>query len=364
MHAHTHTHTHLHTQQVAWRKLYAQSASEHGTLRYFQGLLHRTNVKADVKKAVDANQEFLSTVFKAHILAYACNMLEISSLDGNVQLPPHLIHASTSASRQFQFVERIASRIVDECTLLNICNEIPECDDKVYNYSRVLCHYSALIAEFRDACAEGDGERVFRCWRLMLPHFKSSGRTKYSLEALRIQFQVKSILSPQLAHQVMWDRFVNTRGGRGNNIPCDLHNEHVNKLIKSVIANMGVNLTEKALQRSTRTVSTLHTLCKQFDKESNVPVTTSAHTTRSDKSDIQKAVKAVLDNELLTRKPGRSHRSFRTMRLHPLWNWERIETIEWIEKKKKDFMKYRGIAAEENEDERDDTDTDLDTDSD
>lgn len=47
------------------------------------------------------------------------------------------------------------------------------------------------------------------------------------------------------------------------------------------------------------------------------------------------------------------------MRLHPLWNWERKETIEWIEKKKKDFMKYRGIAAEEN-----DTDTDLDTDSD
>jgi len=80
-------------------------------------------VKADVKKAVDANQEFLSTVFKAHILAFACNVLEISSPDGNVQLPPHLIHASTSASRQFQFVEHIASRIVDECTLLNICNE-------------------------------------------------------------------------------------------------------------------------------------------------------------------------------------------------------------------------------------------------
>ena len=76
-----------------------------------------------MKKAVDANLEFLSTVFKAHVLAFACNMLEISSLDGNVQLPPHLIHASTSASRQFQFVERIASRIVDKCTLLNICNE-------------------------------------------------------------------------------------------------------------------------------------------------------------------------------------------------------------------------------------------------
>jgi len=42
-HTHAHTHTHLHAQQVAWRKLYAQSASKHGTLGYFQGLLHHTN---------------------------------------------------------------------------------------------------------------------------------------------------------------------------------------------------------------------------------------------------------------------------------------------------------------------------------
>jgi len=127
--------------------------------------------------------------------------------------------------------------------------------------------FSALFAEFRDAWAEGDGECVFRCWRLMLPHFKTAGRTKYSLEALRIQFQVKSILSPQLAHQVMWDRFVNTRGGMGNNIPCDLYNEHVVKLIKNIITNMGVNLTEKALQRAARSVSTMNTLCQQFDRE-------------------------------------------------------------------------------------------------
>jgi len=120
-----------------WKKLYSQSASEHWTLRYFQGLLHRSNIKADVKKAVDANLEFLSTVFKAHILACACNILEISSLNAPIYLPPTLTHTSTPARLQFQFVQRIASRIVDKCTLVDICKEIPECDDKVYNYARV-----------------------------------------------------------------------------------------------------------------------------------------------------------------------------------------------------------------------------------
>ena len=47
---------------------------------------------------------------------------------------------------------------------------------------------------------------------------------------------------PNLAHQVMWNRFVNVRG---RNILCDLHNEHLNKLLKRIITNIGASLTEK-----------------------------------------------------------------------------------------------------------------------
>ena len=114
---------------------------------------------------------------------------------------------------------------------------------------------------------------------------------------------------------------------------------------------MGANLTEKALQRAAQSVSTLFSVCKQFDSESNVPVTTSAHSTRSDKKDVQKIVKAVQDNDLLNVIAGQSHRSFKTMRLNPLWNWDREDTLQWIEKKKKEFMKYRGMAADEVEQE-------------
>ena len=45
----------------------------------------------------------------------------------------------------------------------------------------------------------------------------------------------------------MWHRYVNTRGGLGRNIPRDLYNEHVNKVIKQIIVNMGPNQTKKKL---------------------------------------------------------------------------------------------------------------------
>lgn len=63
-------------------------------------------------------------------------------------------------------------------------------------------------------------------WKLALPHFQASNRTKYSLEVLRL---ANAVLSPNLTHQVKWNRFINTKGGPGRNIPCDLYNEHMNQ---------------------------------------------------------------------------------------------------------------------------------------
>ena len=78
--------------------MYTQSAEKHGTLGYFQSLLHHNRMKADVKKAVDANLEVLLTLFKGHVLACSCEILEISSC--TMHLPPALTH--TSAFKQQQ----------------------------------------------------------------------------------------------------------------------------------------------------------------------------------------------------------------------------------------------------------------------
>ena len=130
--------------------------------------------------------------------------------------------------------------------------------------------------------------------------------TKYALEAFRLQLQVNVVLSPNLSHEVKWHRFVNIKGGMGRNIPCDLYNEHINKLIKIIIQNMGSNLTEASFQRAVRCVSPLNLINSNFDKESDVLVITSAHSTRSDLIDINKVVAVVLKRKLLSQVPERA----------------------------------------------------------
>ena len=195
---------------------------------FFRSLLNRNTVTTDVKKAVDDALDFFEAVFKGHVLAAGCKILGISSLDDKVQLPSGILKEDNT--KQLQYITNIAIKIVQQCTIMDATVNIPNTNDHMYNYARVLCHYGALVLEFRDGISEGDGERVYRCWRVMLPHFLASRHTKYSLEALSFQFQVKVLLSPFLAYQILWHRFLNTRGSPGRNIQCDLYNEHINKL--------------------------------------------------------------------------------------------------------------------------------------
>ena len=164
-----------------------------------------------------------------------------------------------------------------------------------------------------------------------MPHFKQAGCSKYALEALRQQIQLK-VLSPNLAHQVKWHRFVNTRGGMGRNIPCNLYNEHVHKLVKIIIQNMGSNLTEQSLQRA---VSPLCTICKYFDAIAHVPVPTIAHSSKSDVQDTAKVVSIVLSQNLVKQTGVRFHRSFTNIRINPLDKWKKKNTELWIQSRRK-----------------------------
>ena len=310
---------------------------------FFRNCLNRVVIGKDPKKEVDATLAFLYTIVQGHWLACACNILGVSSPDNPLTHPDGLLKASRP--QQKLFVEQLASKIVDNLTLIGpafLPGELSNTDDKVYNYSHVLCHYGALVMEFRDAWAEGDGERVLCCWWLFMPHFQSSGCTKYALEAFRVQLQANVSLSPNLAHQVKWNRFVNTKGGIGKNIPCDLYNEHVNKLIKYTVQNMGANLTEGSLQRAARSVSTLQAISKKFDVQSAVSHATYAHSTRSDSQDLMRVVAVVTQCNLLLQVAGRKHTCFPKMHFNPLQKWDREKAKTWIDQKKREYLKYKG----------------------
>ena len=97
----------------------------------------------------------------------------------------------------------------------------------------------------------------------------------------------------------MWNWFVNVRGGAGNNLPCDLFNEHINKLLNYIINNMGSNLTKSALQRAARSITTLEKISETFAGQSGVPCMTTAHGTRPNRDDVKKVVSIVLNDKLL-----------------------------------------------------------------
>ena len=131
--------------------------------------------------------------------------------------------------------------------------------------------------------------------------------------------------------------------------------------LKEVIVHMGPNLTEGALQRVARSVSMLETICKHFDTESGVPMGTRAHSTKPDNEDVEKVVKVVLENDLLTVCHGRKHRKFAAMRTHrnPLWKIDWSNMKKWVEKKKKDFSKFN-TSAEECQSDSDEVDSEDD----
>ena len=53
-----------------------------------------------------------------------------------------------------------------------------------------------LVLNFWDAIAEGNGERILRCWKFFLMYLKhqEGSATKYSLEALYLIFQAYALL--------------------------------------------------------------------------------------------------------------------------------------------------------------------------
>ena len=116
-------------------------------------------------------------------------MPKVSCLDDCLTIPDGLKQAGKV--EQLAFITGIARVVVEKCTLVDsafsttdttanttanttadttadtiadtitdIATDATNPEDGVYNYSRVFCHYAAMLMEFRDAWGEADGSRI------------------------------------------------------------------------------------------------------------------------------------------------------------------------------------------------------------
>jgi len=86
---------------------------------------------------------------------------------------------------------RIPAEPTLERTLPDPSDENSKPKDDVFDYHCGFMNMALFLRNFRHAIKEGDGDRIIKCIKMFLLHFKQdgSGSTKCALEALYHLFQ-------------------------------------------------------------------------------------------------------------------------------------------------------------------------------
>ena len=184
---------------------------------------------------------------------------------------------------------------------------------------------------FTDAVKEGDGHRVLRCWRYLLPIFKGSGSKNYAVEVCSMLYQYEHQLTPRQSEELIWSRFVNTHGMQGRNIAADLHLEHLNRVCKESIRGVGPNKTETVITRVGKALGTLSHILEQFDNENHVSTVSWAHCTPGFEKDRDRILHHLQQYNIFSVLPGRSHSSFPKPR-DMLHDFNKSTLTEWLTK--------------------------------
>lgn len=172
-------------------------------------------------------------------------------------------------------------------------------------------YYPLLLwAEFEDAIKEGDGLRVIRCWKLFLPIFKVTNHKNYSIRAVNPLLQYNVLLLPRQREQLLWSHFINSSGNQGQNKSCNLHMEHLNRIVKTTIGGLESNITPKSISRIERCAGVLIQVCNQFNSISAVVQRSEKHGGVSWTKDIKKITEQINQMKVYKETPGRMHPSF------------------------------------------------------
>lgn len=251
-----------------------------------RNLINRSAVPTNPEKNMKASEDFLLLLIHAHVAAAAKKLSE---------------YEIESAS-----LDWVAKSIVNTHLLLPSCAKV---QDGVTMYARELLTLGLIWLQFYDAVKEADGDRILLSWKIMLPIFKATNHTNYLKEAVNLLLQAM-VFSDRKAGQLLWSRCINTRGRVGCNLPCDLHQEHLNRRLKGVLRSLGANLTPEAIVRAGQSLATVDNICNKFERQtSSTAQDSGVHHTPAFGKDLKKVVHALVEEDVLEPK-SRCHTTF------------------------------------------------------
>ena len=211
-------------------------------------------------------------------------------------------------------------------------------EDMILNYTKCAMNILLLRLNMNDAIKMGDGGRIYRNIEVMYLYFKATGCYKYAHGCLETLAQVKCLLSPRLAHTLMWNRTVNTEGKVNTNYPKDLDVEHSNKLIKQDLKTYRGEITEKTSTRISRSTDTTSKIAKRMDKITGVRKPSGKHTKRDVKDDVGLLVEQFHKARLFSNIHGRKHSAFPDVCSNPIKMLDPHTLKDWI------FNTFRDVS--------------------
>jgi len=290
-------------------------------LKQLANLIGRTNIPQVVKNDFAAAHDFFSLVLDAHIVAAAMNffnMKQVCDVPRENAFPGNLSAAKDEEKKKYlslctrAFISKFALHHVQ-----SLDDDSTTCTDGVFEYACSVVGFGLLARNFSDATHEGDGERLIRCWKFFMLHFKADGRTKYAVEAFNLLAQVKATLTPQMAHRLVWNRTCNPKGGEGKNVQLDLHNEHLNRVFKDDINTFRVNISPTSVSRSSQAIGPMMDMLKAVDTTLHVKTPSGRHIGPNIKHDFQLILKVLSDEEVFLTKKNRKHKHFPNFQSDP-----------------------------------------------
>jgi len=164
---------------------------------------------------------------------------------------------------------------------------------------------------FNDSVHEGDGDRLMVYWKFFALVFKVTRHSNYYKEAVLLQLQYHFLLPERQAEQLKWSRFVNTRGRTGCNISCDLHLEHLNRRLKTVMTGMHCDVN--AIDRAAKAIGIIHRICEVLEDETSYDEG-GKHKRASFAKECRLMIEELLEQNVFVEQSKRSHASFRAMK--------------------------------------------------
>ncbi len=190
--------------------------------------------------------------------------------------------------------------------------------DCVQNYCCSSFGLCLLACDFTDARKHGNGGRILLLYKFMLFHFKAVGKSKYAYQILRLFAQTKCLLSPRMAHQLIWNRFINLKGKIDTNVEMDRVMEHKNKRFKQECRGFHGKITEKSVERVGQAAHSLDKILHLADKAAEVHKSSGKHTKVSAKDDVLALLTRMHKEGIFSHKPGRKLHAFPDFTRNPL----------------------------------------------